>query len=198
MGKFFYYILNIADKMLLCFKTIAFSRLVECEKGVKFFSKSKVFNIGGKKSNIRIGKYTSVKGELLTFRHGGVITIGEYCYIGDMTRIWSACRITIGNRVLIAHNVNIHDNNSHPLNAEERHEQYKKIISTGHPKEYFVLNERPIIIEDDVWIGFNSTILKGVKIGKGAIIGACSVVTKDVASFTIVAGNPAKEIKKIN
>jgi maltose O-acetyltransferase len=50
------------------------------------------------------------------------------------------------------------------------------------------------VIEDDVWIGFNSTILKGVTIGKGAVVGAGSVVTKDVAAYTIVAGNPAKAI----
>lgn len=53
----------------------------------------------------------------------------------------------------------------------------------------------PIVVEDDVWIGINSTILSGVTIGKGAIIGACSVVTKDVPPYSIVAGNPAKVIK---
>jgi acetyltransferase-like isoleucine patch superfamily enzyme len=54
-----------------------------------------------------------------------------------------------------------------------------------------------IIIEDKVWIGFNVIILKGVKIGEGAVIGAGSVVTKDVPPYHIVAGNPAKIIKKI-
>ena len=48
----------------------------------------------------------------------------------------------------------------------------------------------PIRIEDDVWIGFNSTILKGTRIGRGAIIGAATLVTRDVEAFTIVAGNP--------
>ena len=55
--------------------------------------------------------------------------------------------------------------------------------------------EKPIIIEDDVWIGANSIILGGVKIGNGAIIGAGAVVTKDVPPRAIVAGNPAKLIK---
>ncbi|WRH68887.1 MAG: DapH/DapD/GlmU-related protein [Planktothrix sp. GU0601_MAG3] len=55
----------------------------------------------------------------------------------------------------------------------------------------------PVIIEDHVWIGFNVAILEGVTIGKGAIIGASSVVTKDVEAFTVVAGNPAKVIKKL-
>ena len=54
------------------------------------------------------------------------------------------------------------------------------------------LNAAPIIIEDDVWIGHNSTILKGVKIGKGAIIGSNSVITKNVEANTINVGNPVR------
>ena len=57
---------------------------------------------------------------------------------------------------------------------------------------------RPIVIEDKAWIGINSTILPGVSIGYGAIVGAGSVVTKDVPPMTVVAGNPAKFIKKID
>lgn len=56
---------------------------------------------------------------------------------------------------------------------------------------------RPIVIEDKVWIGINSTILPGVKIGYGAIVGAQSVVTRDVPPMTVVAGNPARIIKRI-
>ena len=55
----------------------------------------------------------------------------------------------------------------------------------------------PFVIEDNVWIGINSTILPGVRIGYGAIVGAGSVVTKDVPAMTIVAGNPARIIKEI-
>lgn len=54
---------------------------------------------------------------------------------------------------------------------------------------------KPIVIDDDVWIGFNPIILKGVKIGKSTIIVAGSVVTKDVPEFTVIAGNPAKVVK---
>lgn len=56
---------------------------------------------------------------------------------------------------------------------------------------------RPIVIEDKVWIGINSTILPGVKIGYGAIVGAQSVVTRDVPPMTVVASNPARIIKRI-
>jgi acetyltransferase-like isoleucine patch superfamily enzyme len=52
----------------------------------------------------------------------------------------------------------------------------------------------PIVINDDVWIGFNATVLKGVTIGRGAVVGACAVVTKDVPAYAIVVGNPARTV----
>lgn len=147
-------------------------------------------------SAINIGAYTHVRGELMTFAHGGRITIGEYCYIGEQSYIWSAKNILIGNRVLISHNVNIFDNITHPISASARHDQFKSIITIGHPKS-LDLSEQPVIIGDDVWVGCLSIILKGVTIGEGAIIGAGSIVTKDVPPYTIVAGNPAKIIREI-
>ena len=77
------------------------------------------------------------------------------------------------------------------------HIQQIEIFSSNHPKTIASINSKEIEISDDVWIGFNSTILKGVKIGKGAIIGANSFITKNVEEFTMVIGNPAKEIKKV-
>jgi acetyltransferase-like isoleucine patch superfamily enzyme len=58
-------------------------------------------------------------------------------------------------------------------------------------------NDAPIVFEGDNWVGANSTILKGVTIGKGAIVATRAVVTKDVPPYTIVAGNPAKVVKQI-
>jgi acetyltransferase-like isoleucine patch superfamily enzyme len=159
-----------------------------------FHDTAVVENFQKNRSNIHIGSYTHIKGELLVFAHGGRITIGDYCYIGESTRIWSAKDISIGNNVLIAHNVNIHDNISHPLDAELRNAHYRHIISKGHPSENIDLSEKPVVIKDNAWIGFNATVLKGVTIGKGAVVGACSVVTKDVPDGAIVIGNPAKII----
>ncbi|MBV8923397.1 DapH/DapD/GlmU-related protein, partial [Bradyrhizobium sp.] len=55
----------------------------------------------------------------------------------------------------------------------------------------------PVVIADKVWIGFNASILKGVTIGEGAVVGACSVVTRDVPPFAVVAGNPARVIRTL-
>ena len=98
---------------------------------------------------------------------------------------------------MISHNVNIADTNSHEIDALERHTSFKEIMQEGKHPDYPTVKTKPIIIEDDVWIGFNSIILKGVTIGKGAIIAAGSVVTKDIPPFSMVAGNPAKIIKTI-
>jgi len=166
------------------------------ETGVVLYDTARIINPMGDVNAIKIGAFTHVRGELATFGHGGEIVIGKYCYIGEQSRVWSALKICIGDRVLISHNVNIFDNITHPINPKARHEQFKQIITTGHPKS-IDLKERPVKIADDVLVGCNSIILSGVIIGQGAIIGAGSVVTRDVPSYTIVAGNPARVIREI-
>jgi acetyltransferase-like isoleucine patch superfamily enzyme len=157
-------------------------------------SEINISNSSGNKANIKIGEYTRIRGELIIFKSNAVIEIGDYCFIGQGSRIWSAKKIVIGNRVLISHNVNIHDNISHPLNAALRHKDFIDIYSEGL-QEDSPIDETEIIIGDDAWIGFNASILKGVKIGKGAIIGAGAVITKDVPDFAIVVGNPQRIVK---
>jgi acetyltransferase-like isoleucine patch superfamily enzyme len=101
--------------------------------------------------------------------------------------IHSRSSIKIGQFVTIGANSMIFDHDFHPVNPIERR------VGSIH-----CINTKPILIEDDVWIGANVMILKGVHIGEGAVIGAGSVVTKDIPAFTIWAGNPAKFIKNIN
>jgi acetyltransferase-like isoleucine patch superfamily enzyme len=143
-----------------------------------------------------IGSGSHIRGELLTFGHGGKIELGSYCYVGENTRIWSALNIAIGDRVLISHNSNIFDNDTHPIDAKLRHEHFRLITESGHPST-LALNERAVVIQDDVLVGCNTVVLKGVTIGEGAIVGAGSVVTRDVPAWTIVAGNPARVIREI-
>jgi len=142
-----------------------------------------VQNILGEKDAIHIGAHTVIRGRLLTYGHGGRILIGNYCFVGSRTEIWSMESIHIGNRVLISHDVNIHDGTGHSLDAAQRHTHYKQIINGGHPRrksELPGLNSNPIVIEDDVWISFGVTVLQGVRIGRGSVIAAGSMVTRDV------------------
>jgi len=159
-------------------------------------SSARIRNIRGDADKIVVGRHSRVLGELLTFAHGGEIQIGEWCYVGEGSRIWSAASIVVGDRVLIAHSVNIFDNLTHPLRAAARHEQIKQIFTRGHPRE-ISLDESPVRIGDDAWIGAGAIVLRGVTVGKGGVVAAGSVVTKNVPAFSIVAGNPAVLVKEI-
>ena len=167
------------------------------ERGARLGSSARIRNIRGHSQYIRVGGHTLIAGELLVFAHGGHISVGEWCYIGEGARIWSSDLVNIGDRVLISHNVNIFDSMTHPLNARERHAHFKAILLTGHPMDTN-LGERPVIIGNDVWVGANSCILRGVTVGEGAIVGAGAVVIHDVTPYTIVAGNPARVIRELD
>jgi acetyltransferase-like isoleucine patch superfamily enzyme len=138
-----------------------------------------------------------VQGELFLFASGGQITLGEWCYVGEGSRIWSSASVKIGNRVNISHSVNIFDSLTHPLRAADRHQQIKTILEHGHPRE-ISLGERPVTICDDAWLGAGAIVLRGVTVGEGAIVGAGSVVTKDVQPYSIVAGNPAVLVRELS
>lgn len=147
------------------------------------------------RENICIGRNTHIRGELLVYPYDGNIVIGDDCYIGEGTRIWSEKNIVIGNRVLIAHNVDIHDCNDHPMELRARHQHFEEIVKIGFSKK-FDLKGAPISIEDDVWIGFGACILKGVTIGRGAVIAAHSIVTKDVPAYSVVGGKASVVIRE--
>lgn len=169
-----------------------------CGKDTFFKGNAEIGNLSKQKERIQIGEYSIIEGKLLIFSYGGEIKIGNYVYIGNQSQIWSGDRITIGNNVLISHNVNIMDTNSHEINYIERESRYKHFLKNGYPNDKGSVETKLISIEDNVWISFGVTILKGVTIGKGSIVAANSVVTKDVPAFSLVAGNPAKTIKKLD
>lgn len=169
----------------------------ELQEGAVLGRTARIRNGFGDSSRIVVGPHTHVNGELFLFASGGRITLGEWCYVGEGSRIWSSGSVKIGNRVNISHSVNIFDSNTHPMRAAERHQQIKTILTQGHPRD-ISLGERPVTIGDDVWLGAGSIILRGVTIGEGAIIGAGSVVTKDVQPFCVVAGNPAVQVRELS
>lgn len=157
---------------------------------------ARIRNARGDSDRIVIRDSSIIRGELMTFAHGGEIRIGEWCYVGEGTRIWSAASIEIGNRVLISHSANVFDSLTHPLRAAERHKQVQQIFTRGHPND-ISLDERPVKICDDAWIGAGAMVLRGVTVGQGAIVAAGAVVTRDVAAFSIVAGNPAVLVREL-
>lgn len=167
---------------------------------VRVLAGGRIMNIFGDPANVRIGSHARLRGEILTFAHAGRITIGSWFYLGPGSMIWSSDKvgIKIGDRVLVSANVTIHDTDSHPIAPKTRFAQTKEIFGSGHPKAISEIGSAPIIIGDDAWIGAGAVILKGVSIGDAAIIGAGSIVTQDVPSNSIVAGNPARQVGRVD
>lgn len=122
-----------------------------------------------------------------TFWVEGKLTIGDNVGI-SATAIICNHQITIGNHVTIGGNTVIYDTDFHNMNPTIRNN--KTIDKQSAVK-------LPVVIEDNVFIGAHTTILKGVTIGENSVIGACSVVTKNIPQNEIWAGNPAKFIKMI-
>jgi len=120
---------------------------------------------------------------LRTSTMGKIIT-GDEVYLNG-TAIISEHEVKLGSRIMVGANTVIMDTNSHNVPFRNRLRRWDKIV------------RKPVMIEDDVWIGANCLILKGVTIGKGSIIGAGSVVNNDVKPFSIYAGNPAVFVKLI-
>lgn len=118
-----------------------------------------------------------------TGKHG-VIEIGDDTVINGAA-IFAERRVAIGRRVMIGSDTKITDIDCHPIDVVPR-----RYASSTEPP-------RPIIIDDDVWIGMNCIVLPGVHIGHGSVIGAGSIVTRDVPSMSIAAGCPAKVIRPL-
>lgn len=125
--------------------------------------------------HIQIGNDSSI--HMGCFITGDQIEIGDNTVINRQTYLDGRVSLKIGNNVNISHKTLIQTLTHDPQNS------------------YFVCLCKPVVIEDYVWIGARAIILPGVTIGEGAVIGAGSVVTKDVPAFKIAVGNPAKVIK---
>lgn len=154
------------------------------------------------KKYVEIGENCLINANFVFEIKEGKITIGDRTFIGGGTFI-CIDEINIGRDVMFSWGCTVADNNSHSHIWSERKNDvllWKQGIDEnkiGAYKDWSNVKRKKITIKDKAWIGFNCIILKGVTIGEGAIVGAGSVVTKDVPDWTIVAGNPAKIIREI-
>lgn len=118
------------------------------------------------------------------------LIIGDNFYIGKFSQI--ECDAIIGNNVIFANRVALIGRYDH--NYQQIGVPIRLASQIRHPDYSWKGLNLKVVIEDDVWIGYGSIILSGVKIGQGSIIAAGSVVTKDVESFSIYGGIPAKKL----
>ena len=128
-------------------------------------------------SNLRVAEHVLINSP-------GNVSVGDNCYIGAGVQLypWNA-PITIGSNVLLAAGVRI---------ITRKH----GFANLSHPMAKQGYTNAPIVIEDDVWIGFGAVILPGVTVGRGSIIGSNAVVTRNVEPYTIVGGVPARLIRR--
>jgi acetyltransferase-like isoleucine patch superfamily enzyme len=112
----------------------------------------------------------------LTAINGGSIEIGDRTFVNYGVIITSYEQVTIGSDCRLAHHVIIMDCNEHPVLGKSQH-------------------PRPVVLENNVWLGDRTLVLPGVRIGKGAVVGAGSVVAKDIPPGCVAVGNPARVVK---
>lgn len=151
---------------------------------------------------VSIGNENILMGKFVLETKTARISVGNNTFIGGGLFV-CAEEIKIGSDVMFSWGCTVIDTDAHSLDYKERKDDvklWKKGLdenSAGKYKDWSKVNSKKIEIKDKAWIGFNVIILKGVTIGEGAVVAAGSVVTKDVLPFTLVGGNPAVELKKL-
>ncbi|HEX4355631.1 MAG TPA: acyltransferase [Polyangiales bacterium] len=145
---------------------------------------------------IVIGEHCHLEGVQLALGKRATVSIGNYVYAAHLIALTEQ-EIQIGSYVFASFNVVIADTDFHPIDPAQRLLDAIAVspLSGGRPRP--PIATAPVIIEDDVWIGPNVTILKGVRIGAGAFIEPGSLVTRDVPPRARVLGNPAQVVGEV-
>lgn len=140
-----------------------------------------------------LGAECTMDGVQFAVGEQGRIEVGDYCYFTNAVLLCELS-VRIGNYVVIGWNTTIADTDFHPLAPALRIADAIACspLAAGRPRP--AVAQRAVVIEDDVWIGPNATILKGVRIGAGSFIEPGALVTRDVPPRSRVAGNPAAVI----
>ncbi len=139
---------------------------------------------------LAVGAHCTMDGVHFSIGERGQVEIGDYCYFTNAVLL-AELELRIGSYVIIGWNATIADTDFHPIAPAERIRDAVACSPLGAGRPRPEIRRMPVVIEDDVWIGPNATILKGVRIGAGAYVEAGSLVTADVPAGARVVGNPA-------
>ena len=179
LGTFFYYEPMLRSR---CRRVGSGLNYVKLRQGFPYFHGDIQLFIG---DNVTVHSRSSFSAASLFDKPS--LYIGDRTYLGPGLSIGVAKQVSIGASCFISTNVNITDNDGHPLDP----------IKRAEGKSVAEKDVLPVKIGDYVWIGEGSSILKGITIGEGAVVGTKSVVVRDIEPFTVVAGNPAVVIGRI-
>lgn len=156
------------------------------------FQNIRINNTTGDPNRIIFGNNCNISCNV-TLNQNGSINVGDNVFM-NFVKMRIDHNLRIGSFCLFGPNVLLWDTDNHPLSVSERHRHAEEIPGHFPLTKSYEAGGGDIIIEDDVWIGMDALVLGGIRIGRGAVVAARSVVTKDVEPFTIVAGVPAKKI----
>jgi len=152
-------------------------------------------SVRGEGCRLGIGASSRIAAQLVFEQAGAALQIGARTFVGARTVIDAARAIRIGDDVLISSEVLLFDHDSHSLDSRDRADDVRKWMSGA--KDWARVGQAGVVVGDKCWIGARAIVLKGVELGEGAVVGAGSVVTRTVAPFTLVAGNPARPIREL-
>jgi acetyltransferase-like isoleucine patch superfamily enzyme len=147
-------------------------------------------------AEIAVGDLCDLEGSWVLLRPEARIRIGSRSELNAGCLLDCAGSIEIGDDVLVAAEVYIADHDSHSADWEVR--KHDHLARRTGRRDWSVVPQAPVRIEDKAWIGRRAMIFKGVTVGEGAIVGAGSVVTRSVPPWTVVAGVPAREIRTLD
>ena len=149
-----------------------------------------------RKPGLVIGRHSTMDGVQFSVGEDAVVKIGDYCYFCSAI-LMSELEIDIGNFVFVGWNVAIADSDFHPIGPAERLADAIACSPLGSDRPRPPVIRRAVRIDDDVWIGPNAAVMKGVHIGAGAFIEPGSLVTRNVPPRARVLGNPARVIGRV-
>lgn len=162
---------------------------------VKLGLDARMINLGAPEQAVLEGDCV-VRG-CLRLEPQGRMRIGSFVYVGDGAIVSAQSEVTIGEATLLAHGVMVFDNNSHPINPHAREIQFRRMVGVKDRYTPIVVDAAPVRIGRRCWIGMNAMVMKGVSIGDDTIVAAGSVVTADLPSGVVAAGNPARVLREL-
>jgi acetyltransferase-like isoleucine patch superfamily enzyme len=146
-------------------------------------------------NQLSVGEDSIIHAHISFEDSGGEIRIGSRTFIGRSSLVCYRS-VIIGDDVIMSWGITVVDHDSHSIDWPNRRNDVREWREGRKNWEHIA--HAPVFIADKAWIGFNVSILKGVTIGEGAVIGACSVVTRDIAPYSVAVGNPARLVRSLS
>jgi len=146
-------------------------------------------------NQLSVGEDSIIHADISFEESGGRIQIGSRTFVGRSDLVCYRS-LTIGDDVIMSWGITVVDHDSHSIEWDKRQSDVRD-WGKGK-KDWQHIAHAPVVIGNKAWIGFNVSILKGVTVGEGAVIGACSVVTRDIPPYSMAVGNPARVIRSLN